>query len=131
MKIGAEIEHPGRPLTGTWLVSVLLAAAGWLASWHTVLVNLQIVVDLLQCFGVHGGLCWGTGAAAEQESGLDESIANCPLLVLLLKLFFNLIHLENATKTTRQLSFVKLMGCSRLSSPPHPMAGSQQLVHFS
>ena len=62
------------------------------ADWSVgilILVNLQIVVDLLQWFGVHGGLCWGTGAAAEQGSGLDESVGIWALLVLLLlKLFF-------------------------------------------
>lgn len=78
------------------------------ANWTVgilILVNLHVVVDLLQCFGVHGGLYWETGAAAERESGLDESIATWALLVLLLVIFFfffNLIHLENATKTKRQ-----------------------------
>lgn len=61
--------------------------ADWLLG-RLILVNLQIVVDLLQRSGVHGGLCWGTGAAAELGSGLDESIGTWALLVLLLlKLF--------------------------------------------
>lgn len=48
------------------------------------LVTLHISVGLLQCYRVHAGLCWGTGAAAEQGGGLAESIGMWALLVLLL-----------------------------------------------
>lgn len=71
-----------------WYVSRVQQQTDWPVGIQ-VLVKLQVVLDLLRCFRVHGRLCWGTGSVADWGRGLDESIGTQALLVLFLeKLIF-------------------------------------------
>lgn len=83
---------------------------------------------LFQCFGIHGGLCWGTWDAAEWGSGLVESIGTWASLETFF--FFNLIHSENAAETTQQRPFVKLMGFSSLNVPHIQWLGASNSCIF-